>query len=450
MSRLPSRITALAVELRDTLIAILPVTQGAVSEMAATHRAIRDHIDPELIAQEVAHGILDLASIARFLVPILKAHCAPMRDELVDYMVKAIEKGQEERNADTIVVGLRCCFSVLEVMKLDIANHQIRVVRPHLLETAAEYERSAFISASEGKQEGDTLAKTKEWIQAAANRQSAHDGQSASVHLKQTLTDGILELICKPKLDSQDGHKGKSIRPSNRKTKMLRLPSPTEVPEVLELDVSRLQAMHIEVFDLTTVSLLLLLYRQLCSTAKRLPSAAELAEIKQEILVLKRDLGTRVECSGFRLLNNSAWRKGMKDVVLQIARRAGDLGKLAVYMPSASTIDMLNSWLENNLVAKATLVRSGFGVFRRNADFSTQFALVSSRIRKTVFNLVQVELAEPRAPKASPAELLEESLKSNGLADLAAELQGLADRLTKLVSFNLATYRPIYDTILNA
>ena len=140
----------------------------------------------------------------------------------------------------------------------------------------------------------------------------------------------------------------------------------------------------------------------------------------------------------------------MKDVVLQIARRAGDLGKLAVYMPSASTIDMLNSWLENNLVAKATLVRSGFGVFRRNADFSTQFALVSSRIRKTVFNLVQVELAEPRAPKASPAELLEESLKSNGLADLAAELQGLADRLTKLVSFNLATYRPIYDTILNA
>jgi hypothetical protein len=79
--------------LRDILIAILTVAQGASAEMAATHRAIRDNIDPELIAQEVAHGILDLASLARFLVPILKAHCAPMRDELVDQMVYAIQKG---------------------------------------------------------------------------------------------------------------------------------------------------------------------------------------------------------------------------------------------------------------------------------------------------------------------------------------------------------------------
>ena len=358
LARIPSRITALAQELRDILIAILPVAQGASAEMAATHRAIRDNIDPELIAQEVAHGILDFASLARFLVPILKAHCAPMRDELVDQMVCAIQKGQDNVNPDVVAYGLRCCFSVLEVMKLDIANHQLRVVRPYLLETAAEFERTAFLAALKDKPVSQALPKTRAWVNAAASRQACDVSKASQQDFTNFLTDGILETLFKPTLAMNANAESKSCR-SGRRLKALRLPSSSDIPETLELDVTRLQSLHAEVTDLCISSLLLLLYRQMCSTARRQPTTVEVAEMKGEILVLQREAlaSTGTKFGSLYLLADPAWRERMQDVVLQIARRAGRAGKEDVdYMPPFSTLAMLRSWLDNNLVAGSALV----------------------------------------------------------------------------------------------
>ena len=35
-------------------------------------------------------------------------------------------------------------FQILEAMKLDVANHQIRILRPVLIETAVDFERDYF------------------------------------------------------------------------------------------------------------------------------------------------------------------------------------------------------------------------------------------------------------------------------------------------------------------
>lgn len=150
----------------------------------------------------------------------------------------------------------------------------------------------------------------------------------------------------------------KSCR-SGRRLKALRLPSSSDIPETLELDVTRLQSLHAEVTDLCISSLLLLLYRQMCSTARRQPTTVEVAEMKGEILVLQREAlaSTGTKFGSLYLLADPAWRERMQDVVLQIARRAGRAGKEDVdYMPPFSTLAMLRSWLDNNLVAGSALV----------------------------------------------------------------------------------------------
>lgn len=58
-------------------------------------------------------GEMDVSGLSRFLAGTLKVHCAPMRDEMVDEMVRACEEGGEG-----VTRGLRMCFEILELMKL--------------------------------------------------------------------------------------------------------------------------------------------------------------------------------------------------------------------------------------------------------------------------------------------------------------------------------------------
>lgn len=309
LQRLPSRVTALATELRDTLIAILPEVQGTERDMEATHRSIRDHIDPELIEQEAAHGVLDLSSLAHYLVPVLKAHCAPMRDELVDSMVRFIDEGQLKGDMNMVTSGLRCCFQILEVMKLDIANHQLRMVRPYLLANAADFERGAVAKAIGDRAPSDVLRKTRDWLLSAAHRQAIGVGKLSHTLLVSMVAEGVLEQLFNPQMSLLKQSLGSSGRTS-RKVRAVRLPEPAFLPELLDLDVHRLQGLHSDVTDLSIMTLLMLLFRQLCGMSRRAPRPKEVAEVKQEILVLKRDLAVRIggrnSASGSRTLDNPA------------------------------------------------------------------------------------------------------------------------------------------------
>lgn len=108
-ARLPSRIPPLVAELKAILLSLLPAPSQ--QQGAGSAEQISAVLDEELIAQEVAHGVLDVGALARFLGSTLKMHCAPMRDEAVDRMVAKVEDGQ-------IAGGLKACFEMLELMKL--------------------------------------------------------------------------------------------------------------------------------------------------------------------------------------------------------------------------------------------------------------------------------------------------------------------------------------------
>ncbi|KAI6911049.1 Tcp11-domain-containing protein, partial [Hortaea werneckii] len=104
-------------------------------------KTIIERLDVDLIMQEISNGVCDLLSLSTWLTKVLKAHCAPMRDDMVDEMQKDIEVGALEVRHEKLVSGLRQLLSILEAMKLDVANHQIRHMRPLLVDDTINFQR---------------------------------------------------------------------------------------------------------------------------------------------------------------------------------------------------------------------------------------------------------------------------------------------------------------------
>ncbi|KAF2430682.1 hypothetical protein EJ08DRAFT_660617 [Tothia fuscella] len=103
---------------------------------------VDEHLDVFIVLQEIEKGVCDIESIAEWLAQLLKTHCAPMRDEMVDRMVGMVRRG----GPTSISNGLRELFAVLEAMKLDVANHQIRHLRALLIEDTINFERKYNIN----------------------------------------------------------------------------------------------------------------------------------------------------------------------------------------------------------------------------------------------------------------------------------------------------------------
>lgn len=117
---------------RDILTTLVPDQDQA---------EITERLDVYLLIQQIDNGVCDLVDLANWLGKVLKIHCAPMRDGLVDKMRKAITKGAQQADQKLMVSGLRQLLNLLEAMKLDVANHQIRHMRPLLVADTINFEK---------------------------------------------------------------------------------------------------------------------------------------------------------------------------------------------------------------------------------------------------------------------------------------------------------------------
>jgi hypothetical protein len=128
----------------------LPLLLRSVKEIIQTLVPARDRVyldeglNVDLIMQQFNRGVADLEKLASWLSGVLKSHCAPMRDEWVDEMYNQLTNGNRTNNMEELVQGMRSLLSVLEAMKLDVANHQIRCLRPILIEDTVHFEKKFF------------------------------------------------------------------------------------------------------------------------------------------------------------------------------------------------------------------------------------------------------------------------------------------------------------------
>ncbi|KAG5977550.1 hypothetical protein E4U55_006674 [Claviceps digitariae] len=161
----------------------LPSLLKAVKDIIQTLVPQRDRqfldegLNVELLMQQFHKGIADLEKLALWLSHVLKSHCAPMRDEWVDTMYTQLSKGNRDSDLDLLVTGMRSLLSVLEAMKLDVANHQIRCLRPVLIEDTTHFEQKFFVKKIQARKVD--ISGARDWYRDADRQFSAPAGGAA-------------------------------------------------------------------------------------------------------------------------------------------------------------------------------------------------------------------------------------------------------------------------------
>ncbi|GAA6053932.1 hypothetical protein JCM3770_004628 [Rhodotorula araucariae] len=429
-NRLTSRIQPLIAELRDILVSLLPVPSApnspdlassppfahastpssadlfgpsapfSFSTLAASREQLLEVLEPARLTQQLARGCVNIPALARFLGATIKQHCAPMRDEMVDAMVRACE-------GEGLAEGLRMCFEILELLKLDIANHQLRSLRPYLVRTALDFERRVYQDFTRRRRGVGSWDRIREWLHSSADGVVANSAEPRAVgkdnQVDVAITQGLLDIVL-PDAAIPLSASGASL------------------PETLQLDSYRLQAFHADATDLTVVYLFTLLFGQLAYPAR--PSPADLDTLRKELWCIMASstkspsslAGPAASISGIpqgppgqglAKLENEAWRAGMQDVLLQVARRVSECrtrtaskpAKTAAPLPDADTLALVAAYFDTNVRASSKL-----------------FQLLQNRLRETLRAVVHEELVKEQAhgqmgftrwwaPEAAPASM---------------------------------------------
>ncbi|KAJ7759034.1 T-complex protein 11-domain-containing protein [Mycena olivaceomarginata] len=469
--RMPSRIRALLDEFLEVLLLVIqPLSNVAGAHVSPTKSQQAEHVaqaayirsvfDPALIEQELKHKLFDPSGLFRAIGLTLQGKADAVR-------------------------AVRMCMDILELMKLDIANHQLQTLRPFLMRTSGQFELRSFKSRKSGQQGCCPFQKTREWLAAAhsslltrsepiphalyppgyLNYHTLQKNQQIYIATLKGLTDLVFtspspaNLISLPvpitplsPSQAQAQAQGLGTLPT--------ISSLPEYPETSYLDNARILLLSTDAVDLTALYMFLLLYRQLklsSSTDSDSPSSGliadewELRRIKREI----RDIGSSRLGYAFYCGSTTAssadmseadadamegvdteelekWRALKQSVVLQIAMRAknGSATATTPFSVDESLFAVAQRWADVNIQQDSALS----GMLRK-------------RLRDVVFNAV-VGLAYPGRDAARPnvdfstfGSRTPSSSPSSPVANVAGTgMEALGDEIS-LLAENISNWR---------
>jgi hypothetical protein len=488
---MPSRIRPLLHELLLVLLSIISPQTALVSTSPQSGRisiqqrrkqqqeqaqALRAVLDVDLIEQEMRHGLFDPSGAFEVIGQILKSHCAPMRDPAVDAMVQlamTCAPGGGGGKAEA-VRAIRECFELLELMKLDIANHQMQTCRPLIIHTSPGFELRTF---KERPNCGQVPLKiTEQWLTSSHRRLANTEyklslpdrplafktlGKRSRVIL--SVIEGLVDLIFNPPSPVPlTSPIVTTTSPSHQIVPNIVTQLP-DYPETLFLDHSRLIQLTKDAADVTSVYLLLMLHRQLLVSSYQDPTTprreinpedVDMQLIKKEILELApRNIGrcflrirpsSDPQSSQAEAREMEKWKSGMQSVVLQIASRASearrrsptltDCSSPCLRAPEPHLLRVAESWSENH--------------FKLESPLST---LMRDRLRDAVLEIVVQTvlvrgsispLASPVCDGSSPPATRR---LATGMEPLAPEIRQLSERLSKLAVLHLNVYQTMYE-----
>lgn len=243
-----------------------------------------------------------------------------------------------------------------------------------MLETALEYEYNSRQEYAERKAT-PSFARTKAWLRLTKQSLSLRCDQPATA--TDLVREGLINLVFTP---------ADSIKRRNSSSKAVSVPSASQVPEVLQLDLFRLQNFHSDIVDLNTVYMLLMLFREVTGAANI--SETDIETMRHEIWVLLNDsessepvvqLEPQPKSTSFGqqlLPSEPALSEAMKSIVLHVVNRANQLKAAGLRsqlseLPDAASMSFLTSWFANNLISTSSLYQE-----------------LSSRLRKTLTTIM--------------------------------------------------------------
>lgn len=364
----------LLAEVKETLVSFLLPGHGRLQ----SH--IEEVLDIPLIQQQAENGALDIGHLSHFIVGMMGSLCAPCRD-------KDIQKLKEITD---IVPLLKAMFSVLDLMKLDMANFALSSIRPHLLQQSAEYERNKFQEFLE--KQPNALDYTEKWLEDTVRclREAGADGSGAA----SSNPSSLLPLTV---------HNEAYLR-------LLRWDHVSEpFPETVLMDQVRFQEMQQEAERLVLLSsVLLIVYTTTGEAISGLPGLMD--TIKSTVNAMLVDMHT----PSF----------SMEEALATIGE------KLCVELSECLSQHGYSPFSADR---KSTLRGQISAVIQPD---NTVRKLMESRVQG--YLLAALESSQHKTPPPFPG----------GLAPVSRELKEIAVRFSRLVNFNKLVYSPFYQVIL--
>ncbi|XP_043267022.1 T-complex protein 11-like protein 1 isoform X2 [Venturia canescens] len=138
-------------------LVLLTEIKECLSELVMPHHTkIRDNIkeilDVDLIKQQAEKGILDFHHYSSYVLSIMSKICAPVRDDRI----------KELGECTDVIETFKGIMEVLQLMRLDLANFTITMMRPNIVASSIEYEKTKF--AEFLKVQADGLQYTRRWL----------------------------------------------------------------------------------------------------------------------------------------------------------------------------------------------------------------------------------------------------------------------------------------------
>uniref|UniRef100_A0A8C6WX28 T-complex 11, testis-specific-like 1 n=1 Tax=Neogobius melanostomus TaxID=47308 RepID=A0A8C6WX28_9GOBI len=250
----------LLAEIKEILMSFLLPGHGRLQSR------IEEVLDLPLIQQQAEKGALDIGLLSHFVVGMMGSLCAPCRDDNIKKLKEITD----------LVPLLKSIFSVLDLMKMDMANFALSSIRPHLMQQSVEYERAKFQEFLE--KQPNALDYTEKWFEDTVKsiRESKADVCGASSEPPSSLALQV--------------HNQAYLR-------LLRWDHAAEpFPETVQMDLIRFQEMQREVEHLVLLSsILLIVYTTTGEAISGLPGLMD--KLKNTVDVMLADLHSPTFCA---------------------------------------------------------------------------------------------------------------------------------------------------------
>ncbi|KAL6454670.1 SOK1 Protein SOK1 [Candida maltosa Xu316] len=387
-----NRLPILFTTLRDILLSLLPTKD---------RQQVGEIMDIELLVQQLKHGSFDFVEMSNWLGDVFKSHCAPMRDQWVVEMMEKFVDAYNLNNVNYLVSGLRMIFQILEAMKLDVANHQIRILRPVLIETAVDFEKDYFQTLINHNK--ININDSLNWFYKNLVKNFTANGEINDLNLKPIIISSIIDLL--------------SCRQMA-----------TEFPSTLAFDHTRLVLLRADVRQLVCVQLCVVLYKQLVinshrPNAKKLLSPANILKVQQEILAIVTDDN-----------GNIKWTKNISAISLQLVKNLYDENE-----ESKKMIDFSHNWLIKHIQPNSEV-----------------YGLMEIKIFKELFSEISVLIESEDLISSTAASTTttnnnitttdnKNTISNNNTAtSTTTELKNIANRIATLVKFHWNVFGNYY------
>ncbi|KAG1938151.1 T-complex protein 11-like protein 1 [Pimephales promelas] len=289
------------------------------------------------------------------------------------------------RQIPDIVPLFKAIFAVLDKMKIDMANFAVSSLRPHLLQQSVEYERKKFHEFLE--KQPNALDFTKKWLQDTSDCSTGGETEGGATS---TTVSTQLHNLAYLRLLKWD-HDAESF------------------PETLLLDQCRFQEMQQQLEQLALVaSILLIVYNSAGEAISGLPGLNE--RLKKTIKILLAEMHT----PSFKA--DETFAAVAEKLCLELR------GCLSQHGFSPFPSDR-----ENTLKGQIAAAKSADNPIRK---------VIDSRIQAYLLGFL-----ESSAHRSAPA-------LPGGLTPISKELEEIAVKLERLVTFNKLVYSPFYQKIL--